>query len=206
MRSRQLVWSWSVACALASTTAVLAQNVVSNGEFDNPDETTGWAAFYASEWTYAPSDANGCPESGGGYGASVAFSDPARPEYLYVYAPGCLAVSPGQALFVDFDYLAPGVETLRAVLLMYSSPDCTTGLAGFYFANLSGTAQWTRADLPFSNSANAASVRLTLDAWISTATPFSLVFDRVYLGAADRLFADDFEGGSATCRWSASAP
>ena len=206
MRRRRGGPSWILGWALASATAVMAQNVVGNGEFNDLDETAGWTPITSSEWTYAPNDANGCDLSGGGYGASAAFGDPARPEYFYVLSPGCLAVGPGQAMFVDFQYLAPGVEVVRPLLFAYSSADCSTGLGGFYFWQLSGTAQWTRVSLPFTNSLNAASVRLNLDAWNSTATSFSLVLDRVYLGGADPVFADDFEGGTSPCRWSASTP
>lgn len=191
------------AWVLAGATAATAQNAVTNGEFNDFDETAGWTAFSASEWTYAPNDANGCDLSGGGYGASTVLADPLRPRYFYVVAPGCLPLSPGQAMFVDLHYLAPGVEVVRPLLLIYSSSDCTTGQGGFYFSSLAGAAQWTRASLAFTNSANAAYVRLAVDAWNSTATDFELVFDRVYLGTADRIFADDYEGGSSVCRWSA---
>jgi hypothetical protein len=194
-----------VAWILGIATAAVAQNVVSNAEFDNPVETDGWVPIYASEWTYAPNDANGCDLSGGGYGASTAIADPARPQYFYVYSPGCLAVSPGQAMYLDFQYLAPGVEAVRYLLLTYSSADCTTGQSGFYSpGQIGGVGQWTRASWSILNVFNAASVRLVFDAWNSTATSFSLVFDRVYLGATPRIYSDDFEGGTSACRWSAS--
>lgn len=198
--ARVLVVAWTLGCA----TVAMAQNVVGNGEFNNLDETDGWTPVFASEWTYAPNDANGCDLSGGGYGASTPIADPDRPRYFQVLSPGCLSLSPGQAMYVDFQYWAP-VEVVRTLLLMYSSSDCTTGQGGFYFWFLAGTAEWTRASLPFTNSINASSVRLAFDAWNSTTSDFSLVFDRVYLGAVDRIFSDDFEGGSSACRWSASA-
>ncbi len=192
---------WSLAAA-ASAPGATAQNAIDNAEFDDAVETEGWIPLNFSEWTYAPNDADGCDLSGGGYGASMASLDPERPRYFYVVSPGCLALTPGQEMHIDLRYLAPGVEVVRPLLLMYSTPDCTGSTGGFYFWNLGGTTEWTRASLSGTNSANAAYVRLAIDAWNTTTTDFSLVFDRVYLGVADRLFADGFEGGTTACRWS----
>lgn len=204
--ARACMAAWILGCA----SAAIAQNAISNGDFNAVDGTSGWTPVWATIWSFNAIDANNCELSGGGYGTSYPISDPERPEYFEVRAPGCLPLSPGQAMNVDFQYLAPGVAVVRALLMMYSSGDCTTGEGGFYFWNLGGAADWTRASLPFTNWVNAGSVRLEFDAWNTTLDAFQLLFDRVYLGAASRIFADDFEGGNDSfgrpCRWSASTP
>lgn len=129
------------------------------------------------------------------------------PQYFNVIAPGCLGISPGQTVYLDFDYIAPGVDDVRSLVRWYSSANCTTGSLGFTQPLiLDGVFDWTRESLSVVNLFSAAFARLEFDAWRTTDIAFYVAFDRVDLGARRRIFADDFDGSSIPCRWSLVAP
>jgi len=194
---------------LLSALAHATSNVVTNPEFNI--DLGGWWSNYNTWWVWSSNDHDGCAGSGAGWGASKAFSftgDP-RKQYFSADATACLPVSPGEMMWIEFDYLTVA-PTVRALLTIYSTSDCSGGSGGFYFWNLGPTGgNWVHGEVSGPNYVNAVSVRLGFDAWSTVETEdFSFLVDRVYLGTADRIFSDDFEGNGATplCRWSASVP
>jgi hypothetical protein len=188
-----------------------AQNVIANPEFELVDGVDGWQMVFGALWEPVVIDSDGCAESRAAFGISVVnpFPQPGAEQLFAVRAPGCLPVAPNQTFYLDFVYNAPGVDSVRAFARAYPNATCAGNNLGFYQPLIVGESfGWTHVSLSADNVIpNTLSVSLAFDAWDAVNETFGLAFDRVYLGAAERIFSEDFEGQAATpCRWSSWTP
>jgi len=209
MRFGLSVLSLLCGCLFQASVALGSDNAVTNAELNGGTEISGWSSDFGtwSVWS-GTSDANACEGSGSGWGASAWDAGQSK-QYLRIYAPGCLPLAPAQPLWFQFDYwtTAPFV---RVVLWNHQTSNCSDPHGLFYLWTVGPSGGgWAHADIPLANTSDAAAVSIQIDAWsLSQLDDFSLLVDRLYLGTADRIFSDDFEGARATpfCRWSASVP
>lgn len=201
---RNLRWSllvWGVAFSVSPSAA---QNVLLNPDFDV--DVAGWQAVLGTiDLDPMDEDADACPESSSG--RLVAASQPG-PEFLGVVqaTDSCLDVTPLQEIWIDATLWLRSAEFVAVGLtvLEYTDDACTTFLDPPVQTaiELSVGAAPEAEHLSVTTSVGVESVGLQIET--GALVPNALLLDRLYLGVAERIFADDFEGGS-TCRWSAEA-
>jgi hypothetical protein len=182
--------------SLAGASATSAQNLLTNPEFDGYG-TSGLPNDPFPQWNStgavaAGEDADGCPNS-----------DSHRQEPNSVPGGGiaadCVQTTPGETLYLEVTYRSTAPVDLG--LLQASDATCTTFSIGPAPPppSIPPSGDWTTVRLQTTVAASRFSVffRLRADA----DAPYVVEFDRAYLGREERVFADDFDGGSF-CRWS----
>lgn len=181
-----------------------AQNALLNPDFDV--DVAGWQAFLGSfDLDPMHEDADGCPESSSGRLVAVPGPGPAALAELWA-TDSCLDVLPLQEVWVGATLWlrSEGFVAVSFTVIEYTDDACTTFLDPPVQTpiELSVGSTPEAEHLSVVASAGVESVGLRIDT--GALVPNALLLDRLYLGVAERVFADDFEGGS-TCRWSAAA-
>lgn len=179
-----------------------AQNLLANPELDA--DASGWNLPYGGAWD-GTEDANGCDAASPGSGAARTTSASIFGTSYSGFEPtACFEVAPGEAYFTSIAYLSPVAGDV--FLTFYPEPACAGAPEVLTFGSaLSPTAFWSTYSEGFTVPAGKASLKFgwaTVDVLNST---YEGLWDRAYLGEADRVFADDFETGGP-CRWVVSPP
>ncbi|GMU66355.1 MAG: hypothetical protein AMXMBFR36_26290 [Acidobacteriota bacterium] len=196
-------WSlvWLVGISVSPSAA---QNALLNPDFGV--DVAGWQTFLGSlDLDPMHEDADGCPESSSG---RLVAASQSGPEFLGLLqaTDSCLDVAPLQEVWIDATLWlrSAGFVAVGLILLEYTDDACTTFLDPPVQTaiELSVGSTPEAEHLSVTTSAGVESVGLQIDT--GAIVPNALLLDRLYLGTAERVFADDFEGGS-TCRWSAGA-
>lgn len=186
----------------ASPTA--AQNAVVNPDFDV--NVAGWQAFLGSfDLDPIQEDADSCPESSSGRLVAVPGPGPAALAELWAI-DSCLDVLPLQEVRVGATLWlrSEGFVAVGITVIEYIDDACTTFLSPPVQTAVQLSVGSTPEAEGFSTTASAGVESVGLRIETGSLVPNALLIDRVYLGVAERVFADGFDGGS-TCRWSASA-
>jgi hypothetical protein len=108
-------------------------------------------------------------------------------------------------LYLEVRYRAE--RPIHLYLILYAGADCTTPFIGELGPSFPASAQWSVAQRAITlTSLNVASVRYSVLALDDPGpSQFTAEFDRAYVGRVERVFSDNFEGGSL-CRWPAAVP
>ena len=178
-----------VLLAAAAATPVEAQNeLVLNPEFDGA--LTGWT--YVNVPPQLGSDADDCPDSD-----SWRVDSPSGTS-MGAVAEDCVEVSQGDILHLEVTYRSDAKFDLR--LIPYQDTNCAVALTSTIgMLPYSESAEWTKFRVQRSiDLGTIHSVRLWFRADDDVA--YTVELDRAYLGFEERVFADDFDGGTF-CRW-----
>ena len=188
----------AIAVALSVSATAAAQNLIAtNPEFDG--DTTGWEGG-SGQTTGLGEDSDGCPDSDSFH------AEPTEDGSGTVRAAAveCVTAQPGDVFHLEVRYRS-GVP-VYLLLAQFANPDCTVSLIAELGEPLPPSAEWTSARVTTTiEEAGIESVRFVILAMDNGASrePYASDFDRAYLGREERIFADDFGGGSP-CRWSSS--
>ena len=194
-----------VIVALAGASAATAQNLLTNPEFDGfgtsgstSDPFPGWDSRIVVPT--AGEDVDACPDSDSHRQDSDSQSTGAiaNPD-----PNDCVLVDPEETLHIEVAYRSSTPFEVR--LLQSPNEDCTETPIPIPLPppDIPASADWTTVRLQRTLAPTTHSVVL----WLRGAGdgPYFLQLDRVYLGRAERIFADDFDGdaGGTFCRWDA---
>lgn len=180
-----------------------AQNALLNPDFDV--DVAGWKAFLGSfDLDPMDEDADGCPESSSGRLVAVPGPGPAALAELWP-TDSCLDVLPLQEFWVEATLWlrTEGFVAVSFTVNEYTDDACTTFLDPPVQTAIELSVGSTPEAERFSVTASAGVESVGLRIETGALVPNSLLLDRLYLGVAERIFAESFEGGS-TCRWSAA--
>lgn len=186
-----------------SASPAAAQNALFNPDFDV--DVAGWQTFLGSlDLDPMHEDADGCPESSSG--RLVAASQPG-PEFfgLLQATDSCLDVAPLQEVWIEATLWlrSTGSVAVGLTVLEYTDDACTTFLDPPVQTAIDLTVGSTPGAERLSVTTSLGVESVGLQIGTGAIVPNALLLDRLYFGVAERVFADDFEGGS-TCRWSAA--
>jgi len=203
--NRQLVVLF-LAAALFSGRALVAQNLLGNGEFDLPDGTTDWQNTIGS--MQLVEDSGSCTTSDAVLGTSAPAGGGVQ--FFTLYSDQCIPIdgSVHSGVSVGAMYRTSASVWARIDLQLFDSSDCTGGSS---FPNpVFGTtsADWTRisGDLPLFESTRSVQLQVSNNPTTAGVPQFTVEWDRIYLGLAPELLVDGFEiEEGSTCRWSAAA-
>jgi hypothetical protein len=192
MRLRRLLSAASMlGLALSSAPSAMAQNLVSNGGFDNGLE--GWLILPEGTAVASALDIDGNPASG----SAQITNGEAAAEFRVYSLRRCLQLTQAGLHQVGASgFIAAGVTTGQMVFSfnVRASPDCTGDLssAGGRFLDQPGT--WETADFTFMASAPPSSIELVLG--LEKAPAGGSVtgnIDNVYVMRDPQLFRNGFE-------------
>lgn len=199
---RCVLWrslAWIVAL---SASPAAAQNAFFNPDFDV--DAAGWESV-AGSFGLDPlnEDADDCPGSSSGRLVAGPFST----EFVgtVIAVDSCLDVEPFQEVWLDATLWLRNAGTVWVQLRVREFTDdvCTLNSVVPPRAPFEPPVGAAPEQYRFSleTTAGVESVNVVVDS--VSLSPYTLLLDRLYLGVSERLFADDFEGGS-TCRWSSA--
>lgn len=190
----------AIAGVFAFAQRIGAENLL----FADPDFDDGIGAWMtgAAQTSIVTADADSCP-------ASFAFkgetSGSASPSVVRATGGDCIPAQPGDLLYLEVRYRSE--MPVHLYLILYAGADCTTPFFGDLGPSFPASAEWIMARRALAiTPTNVAAVRYSVLALDDPGPSlFTADFDRAYLGRSERVFADDFEGGSL-CRWPAAVP
>jgi hypothetical protein len=170
----------------------------------DPDFDDGIGAWMtgAAQTSTTTADADTCP-------ASFAFrgetSGSGSPSVVRATGGDCIPSQPGDLWYLEVRHRAE--RPVHLYLSLYAGADCTTPFFGDLGPSFPASVQWSVARRAIAiTSTNVAAVRFSVLALDDPGPSlFTADFDRAYLGRVERVFSDDFEGGSL-CRWPVAAP
>lgn len=196
----RLLMVWLVSGAVAMGGPAAAQNLIENPEFD-----AGSASWQIQTGTLeVVPDSGGCLLSLAIKGASASTGSM---QYFNLSSDTCVGVdgSVVERLEAGGMYRTEAGVWARLYLQLFSDEDCQQHL-GWSAVVAGGTAPaWERISGPIALSAETRSVRLHVDnnPMVANEPPFTVEWDRLYLGPVPELFLDGFETEiGSTCRWS----
>jgi hypothetical protein len=196
---RRLV-TWLVCGAVAVAGPAAAQNLIENPEFDAG--SAGWQVQTGTLELVA--DSGGCLLS---QAIEAASASTGSIEYIDLTSDTCVAVdgSVVDRLEAGGMYRTGAAVWARLYLQLFTDDACLQHL-GWSAVVAGGTAPvWERISGPITLTPETRSVRLHVgnNPMVADEPPYTVEWDRLYLGAVPELFVDGFEvdSGSA-CRWS----
>lgn len=193
-----MVWLVSGAVALGGPAA--AQNLIENPEFDTG--SAGWQ-IQTGTLEMVP-DSGGCLLSQAIEGASASTGSI---QYFSFASETCVTVdgSVVDRLEAGGMYRTEAGVWARLYLQLFTDAGCQAHF-GWSAVVAGGTAPaWERISGPIALSPETRSVRLHADnnPMAAGEPPFTVEWDRLYLGPVPELFLDGFETeAGSTCRWS----
>jgi hypothetical protein len=188
--------------ALASSHAVGAQNLLTNGDFDAGVGLTDWGPGPGTLALGA--DAGSCLLSDS---AAATSGGASGNQYFAMYSGQCITVDPTATptLFLGALYRTTAEVWARLFLQMFTDGACASfhGYGGGHFGATSANWSFVGGQVPIPPEVHSFYVLADFNPMVAGNPPFTGAFDRFYVGVQPQIFVDGFEveSGSA-CRWS----